>query len=185
MADLANQTDATSYGYGTIASGMFKRASARVRLYAKSRGYSVDPATYTTTVRGSIARLPNRPVRSITSVTDVEDSSDTYVLESDEWVLRNGGILETPGFGGNLSVVYLGGYATLPDEVVELVCAVASRMANTAAGAASGVQQETGGSESVTYGFDSFTGISDLTKGELASLGRMFPTLPGVVVLRP
>lgn len=185
MADLANQSDATSYGYGTIGAGYFKRASARVRRFALARGYSVDSASFTVEVRGSVARLPNRPVRSITTVTDIEDADDEYVLEADEYQLRNGGILETPNFGGQLEVVYDGGLASLPDDLVELVCAIASRMANTAAGAASGVQQETGGSESVTYGFDSYTGISDLTTGEIQSLRRMFPVLPGVVVQRP
>lgn len=185
MTDLADQTDATSYGYGTIASGFFKRASARVRAFAKSRGYSVDSGTFTVEGRGPKFRLPNRPVRSMTSVTDVEDSTDPYVLDADEWHLRNGGMLETPNYGGQLEVVFDGGFATVPEEVIELVCSIASRMANTAAGAASGVQQETGGSESVTYGFDSYSGISDLTTGELRSLGRMFPAIPDVVVMRP
>lgn len=185
LTALADQTAATGYGYGTIASGMFSRASARVRLFAKSRGYSVDADDFTVIGRGPIVYMTNRPVRSITSVHDVSDPDDPYELTSDEWVLRSGGTLEIPAYGQNLSIVYAGGLAALPDELVELVCAVASRMANTSTGAQSGVQQETGGSESVTYGFDSFTGISDLTKGELASLRRMFPTTPAQVVLRP
>lgn len=184
MTDLANQADATSYGYGTIAAGYFARASARVRSFAKSRGVSLDPATYTVTMRGPSARLPNRPVRSITSVTDVEVPTDTTLLAATLWTLRTGGVLEVPLYGGNLSVVYVGGYLTVPTEVVELVCAIASRMANTAAAASTGVQQETGGSESVTFGFDSYSGISDLTTGELRSLGRMFPLLPALTVMR-
>ena len=184
MTDLADQTDATGYGYGTIAAGYFARASARVRSFAKSRGVSLDPNTYTVTMRGPSGRLPNRPVRSITSVSDVEIPSDPVALDSDLWTLRTGGVLEVPLYGGNLSVVYAGGYLTVPDEVVELVCAIASRMANTAAAASTGVQQETGGSESVTFGFDSYSGISDLTTGEIRSLGRMFPLLPSLVVMR-
>jgi hypothetical protein len=54
-----------------------------------------------------------------------------------------------------------------------------------AVAAASGVQQETAGSESVTFGFDSYKAISDLTAGEKAVLDRLFPKRANVVVLRP
>lgn len=184
LTSLADQTAATAYGYGTIGSGFFARASARVRLFAKVRGYSLDAGTFTVVGRGPSVQLPNRPVTAITSVTDVEDTDNTTLLTSDEWVLRGGGILEAPAYSGNLSIVYTAGTATLSDGVVEFVCAVASRMANTLAAVGAGAQQETGGSESVTYGFDSYSGISDLTKGELASLGRMFPVTPGLIVMR-
>lgn len=184
MTSLAAQADATAYGYGTIATGLFARASARIRLFAKARGYSLDATTYTVIGRGPSVQLPNRPVTAITSVTDVEDTAATSLLSIDEWVLRAGGVLETPAYSGNLSIVYTAGLTPLPDGVVEFVCAVASRMANTLAAVGAGAQQETGGSESVTYGFDSYSGISDLTKGELASLDRMFPVTPGLIVMR-
>jgi hypothetical protein len=100
-------------------------------------------------------------------------------------VLRSGGILETPNFGGNLEVTYDHGFATVPDEVIELVCGVASRLTQINVAAASGVQQETAGSESVTFGFDSYKAISDLTAGEKAVLDRLFPRMSNVVVLRP
>jgi hypothetical protein len=184
LTSLADQTAATAYGYGTIASGYFARASARVRMFATSRGYSLDDGTFTVIGRGPSVQLPNRPVDTITSVTDVEDADNTVLLTSDEWVLRSGGVLEAPAYSGNLSIVYTAGIATLSDGVVEFVCAVASRMSNTLAAVAAGAQQETGGSESVTYGFDSYSGISDLTRGELASLARMFPLTPGLIVMR-
>lgn len=183
LTALANQTDATAYGYGTIASGYFNRASARVRRFARSRGYSVDSATHTLIARAPKIQLPYRPVSSITSVTNVEDGV-SEVLTSRDWELRGGGMLEVPNYDGNVSVVYVSGLSVYADELVEVVCAIASRMANTAAGVQSGVQQETGGSESVTFGSDSWSGISDLTKGEIASLSAMFPMLPNVVVMR-
>lgn len=182
LTALADQTAATAYGYGTIASGYFNRASARVRSFARARGYSVDADTFTVTGRGPSVQLL-RPVTEITSVTDVEDADNPSALTDDEWILR-GSILETPAYSGNLSIVYDAGLSTLSDGLVEFVCAVASRMANTLAAVASGAQQETGGSESVTYGFDSYSGISDLTKGELASLDRMFPVMAGLTVMR-
>lgn len=184
LNNLADQTDADAFGYGSIDDGFFARASARVRAYATSRGCSVDAGTFTVTGRGPVIQLPNRPVREITTVSDVGYPDDPVELNTTTWVLRAGGLLEVPAFGGNLEVTYEGGLTVLSDGLIEFICGLASRMANTSAPAAAGVQQETGGSESVTFGFDAYSGISDLTKGELRTLGRFFPTIPGVVLLR-
>jgi len=182
MTNLADQTDATAFGYGAISSAMFKRASARVRGYVRQE---ITADTSTIIVRGPIVVMPERPVTEITTVKDITDPDDPYTLSADEWVLRSGGILETPNFGGNLEVTYDHGFATVPDEVIELVCGVASRLTQINVAAASGVQQETAGSESVTFGFDSYKAISDLTAGEKAVLDRLFPRMSNVVVLRP
>lgn len=182
MTNLADQTDATAFGYGTIATAMFARASARVRGYVRQQ---ITAGTSTVTVRGPVVLMPERPVTAITTVVDVSVVDDPYTLEADEWVLRSGGILETPDFGGNLEVTYSHGFATVPDELKELVCGLASRLTQINAAAAAGVQQETAGSESVTFGFDSYKAISDLTAGEKAVLDRLFPKFGNVVVLRP
>lgn len=181
LANLAAQADATAFGYGTISTGMFARASARVRGYTRQ---TITATTNTLIARGPTVLLPERPVNSVTSVTDISDPDNTVTLTDDEWVLRPGGVLETPNYGGNLSIVYTAGWATLPDELLELVCGIANRLSNILTGAASGVQQETGGSESVTYGFDSYNAISELTTGEKRVLDRIFPPRAGVVVLR-
>lgn len=181
LTALADQTAATSYGYSTIASGMFARASARVRGYTRQQ---ISTGTSTVLARGPIVVLPQLPVNAITSVTDVSDPDVPVLLSDDEYQLRAGGTLEVPNYGGNLSIVYTHGWATLPDDLVELVCAVASRMANSNAAAASGVQQETGGSESVTFGFDSYNAIAELTTGEKRMLDRIFPSRASVVVMR-
>jgi len=181
LSALADQTAATSYGYGTIASGMFARASARVRGYTRQ---TISAATSTITARGPVVVLPQLPVNTISSVTDVSDPDVPVALTNDDWHLRAGGVLEVPAYGGNLEIVYTHGWATLPDELIELVCAVASRMANSSAAAASGVQQETGGSESVTFGFDSYNAIAELTTGEKRMLDRIFPSRASVVVMR-
>lgn len=181
LTNLADQTAATAYGYGTIAAAMFARASARVRGYTRQ---VITAQTTTITGRGPIIQLPERPVNTITSVTDVSDPANPHALTSDEWTVRAGGVLETPGYGGNLTVVYTSGWATLPDELIELVCGLASRLTNLVPAAASGVQQETGGSESVTYGFDSYNAIAELTTGEKRVLDKLFPARAGVVVQR-
>lgn len=181
LANLADQTAATSYGYGSIASGFFARASARVRGYT---GLTITAATHTVIGRGPVVQLPEHPVNAITSVTDVSDPDVSVVLTTSDYVLRSGGVLEVPQRGGNLSIVFTAGWSTLPDELVELVCGVAARLAEVKIDVATGVQQETGGSESVTYGFDSYNAISELTTGEKRVLDRIFPKRAGLVVMR-
>lgn len=171
---LADQTDATAFGFGTITSGAFNRASARVRAYT---GLSFTDATYVTLGRGPKIQLPERPVASVTSVVD-EDG------DAVEFELRVGGMLEVAS-GETVTVTYVAGFASLPDALVEVVCSIAARLDTVDPAAAAGVQQETGGSESVTFGFDSYNAISDLTTGEKRALDRLFPRRPGLVVLRP
>lgn len=182
LANLADQTAATAYGYGTITSAMFARASARVRGYTRQ---DITAGTSTIIARGPIIQLPQRPVNAITSITDNFPDTPYVLVEKDDYLLRSGSVIEAPRFGGNLTIAYTHGWATLPDELVELVCQVASRLTNTSASNAAGVQQETGGSESVTFGFDSYNAISDLSSGEKAVLDRLFPNRAGLVVLRP
>lgn len=182
MTNLASQTDATAFGYGTISDAMFARASARVRGYVRQ---SITAGESTITVRGPIVLLPERPVNAITSIIDRSDPDNPVTLSADQWELRVGGVLETPDFGGNLEVTYEHGFTTVPAEVRELVCNLASRLASVPQAAAAGVQQESAGSESVTFGFDSYKAISDLTAGEKTVLDRLFPHRPGVVVMRP
>ena len=182
MTNLADQATATAFGYGTISSAMFARASARVRGYVRQQ---ITAGTSTIIARGPVVLLPERPVTAVTTVKDVSVPDDPYTLADDEWVLRPGGVLESPNFGGNIEVAYSHGFATVPDEVKELVCGVAARLTQINEAAASGVMQETAGSESVTFGFDSYKAISDLTAGEKAVLDRLFPKRANVVVLRP
>ena len=181
MADLATQADATSFGYGEIPAGYFKRASARVRAYVRQQ---INAGTSSIEVRAPIVLMPERPVRAIVSVTD----ADGNVLEEGahkDYVLRGGGILELPNEGGQVTVEYDHGFTTVPDEIVEVVCGVAARMAGQSDSAAAGVIQETGGSESVSFGFDSYKAVSALSAGEMAMLDRLFPKRGGVVVTRP
>ena len=162
---------------------MFARASSRVRGYVRQR---ITAGTSIITVRGPVVLLSERPVNGIMSIVDaVTDPDVPYTLKADEWWLRVGGVLETPRFGDNLEVTYWHGFATIPDELVELVCGVAARLTDVNPAAATGVQQETGGSESVTYGFDSYNAISELSTGEKRILDRLFPKRANLVVLRP
>lgn len=178
LANLATQADATAFGYGTISEAFFKRASARVRGYV---GQEISQGSSTIIARGPVILLQQRPVLAVTQVKDENDN----ILPVEEYTLREGGTLEVPNFGGNLTVTYTHGLATLPDELIEVVCNIASRLSQINPAAAAGVIQETGGSESVSFGFDSYNAISDLTTGEKAVLDRLFPHRATLVVSRP
>jgi hypothetical protein len=178
LANLATQSDATAYGYGTISNAFFARASARVRGYVRQR---ITAGTSTIVARGPVILLPERPVASVTLVKD--ENGDTILPE--KYTLRQGGVLEVPEYGENLTITYSHGFTALPDELVEVVCNVASRLSQINPAAAAGVIQETGGSESVSFGFDSYNAISDLTTGEKMVLDRLFPKRAGLVVQRP
>ena len=178
LPNLADQADATAYGYGTISAAMFARASARVRGYTRQ---DITAGSSTILARGPIVQLPQRPVTAVTSVTD----ELANLVGATDYLLRAGGVLESPYHGGNLNITYSHGFAVIPDELVELVCGLASRLSAINPSVAAGVQQESGGSESVTFGFDSYKAISDLNAGEKAVLDRMFPARAGVVVQRP
>lgn len=171
---LATQVDATAYGFGTISEGSLARASARVRAYT---GLAFTLGSYTAKARGPRFWLPQRPVQSIVSVVD-GDSNDV------DYELRPGGLLDV-AHDGYVTVVYEAGFPVLSDGLVELVCSIAARLDSINPAAASGVQQETGGSESVTFGFDSYNAVAELTTGEKRALDKMFPRRPGLVVVRP
>lgn len=178
LANLANQTDATAFGHGTIPEGFFTRASARVRAYVDQ---DITAGTSTLVARAPVVLLPQRPVVEVTSVKE-----DGVELEQNhDWVLRVGGVLEIPNQSGNLEIQYSHGYDVVPDQVKEIVCSIAARLATVTPEVAAGVIQETAGSESVSFGFDSYNAIAELSTGEKRMLDRLFPKRAGVVVSRP
>ena len=174
LSPLATEADAVAFGFGPISEGSFYRASARVRAYT---GRAFTFGTYTTQAVGPRFVLPHRPVGSVVSVVDENGAPVDFTL-------RSGGVLEV-GYSGHVTVTHEGGYVELPDGLVELVCSIAARLDSINPAAASGVQQEAGGSESVTFGFDSYNAVSELTTGEKRALDRMFPRRLSVVVMRP
>ncbi len=181
MADAPLATTADAAGFGlTVTDESLRRASARVRGYV---GQSALPASSMTQARGPLIQLPDRPVVSVTTVT-----IDGVALDTSEWALT-GDLLEVPGRTEWVAVTYQSGKA-LPDPQLEAVCTIAARLTTIATGAASpqdmGVQQQTAGSFSMTFGWDSYRALSDLTTGEKATLDRVFASssrrLPRLIV---
>lgn len=173
---LALPMDATTFGVTASAEALI-RASVRVRAYT---GQQISSGSSTVTLRGSVARLPQRPVRAVTSVVD----ADGQTIPAADWKLLPGGLLEVPTTG-LVTVTYDHGFVEVPDEVIELVVTVAARLSATDPGLAGGVTQEQSGSSSQTFGVDAWRGLSSLTAEEKRALDRLFPRLPRSVVMRP
>lgn len=176
LPTLASTADAAMFG-ATVSPEVLARASVRVRAYT---GQQISSGSSTVTLRGSVARLPQRPVRSVTSVVD----EDGQTIPTSDWTLLAGGLLEVPTTG-LVTVTYDHGFLVVPDEVIELVVTIAARLSATDPSLAGGVTQEQSGSASQTFGVDAWRGLSSLTAEEKRALDRLFPRLPHTVVMRP
>lgn len=181
---LASTADATAYGL-SVTDAALKRASTRLREFV---GQQISSGTSSVVLRGSLVRLPQRPVTSITSVTD----SDGVVLSADDYALSGGGVLQLPRHD-EWTVVYAHGWAlaagetpsAVPDGVVELVCTIAARLTSTDPALAAGVTQEQTGSQSQTLGWDAWKGLSGLTAEEKVRARGLFPRVPVTRVMVP
>lgn len=176
LPPLATAADLADFGYDEdIDDALLLRASVRVRRYT---GQQITPGVSTVTLRASPYQLPQRPVQAVTSVTTEQGAPLPHRLLA--W-----GVLEVPGCGGPIVVEYEHGYAELPEGLVELVCSIASRMANTPAGVHAGARTEQAGGESITWGSDAYGGTTGLTEAERSELDRLLPRPPRTTWLRP
>lgn len=134
-------------------------ASTLVRSYT---GQDFGTATSTVTVRaqGGLITLPQRPVTSVTSVTAIGingvpdvglvdwwwDGLDTVRLGEGNWVINLPEVWwdDEDCYPGTFSVVYSHGYATVPPDVVMVVCGMVLRTLTSPA-VAGGITSETVG----------------------------------------
>jgi hypothetical protein len=164
LPPLATTTDLVTYGYDTVADAFLYRASARVRRFTRQR---ITPGTSVVVLHGQGPwLLPERPVREIVSVLDDNGQAVEHTL--------NGPFLSahcrTP-----ITVSYDHGFLDLPDGLVELVCSIASRLAQTPSAVAMGARTEQAGSETVTWGAEAYAGTTGLTAEERNALRALFP----------
>lgn len=99
-------------------------------------------------------RLKERPVVSVASVTDSSAVALTNVeFNTDGWLLYTAAFSQVPGplfylgAAWPLTVTYTHGYATIPADVVMVVCSMAGRVVANPAG----IRSEMVGDYSVTY----------------------------------
>jgi hypothetical protein len=178
LQPLATMSDAFGYGFDAVTELDLMRASAFVQAEA-GPGLVSTSTSRTVTGRGPLITLTGPPT-TITSVTD----EDGTALTSADWELAPGGLLSILT-GTNATGLFVVAYSqpAIPDGVVFLVCQVAGRLAATPTSLAAGHQQESAGSESVTYGIEAWRGQSGLTSGERQQLRRLMPRIPRLIVM--
>lgn len=177
LPPLATAADMVTYGYPPADDAVLLRASTRVRLATPGR-QQITPGSSTTVLTGiGPWLLPQRPVVAVTQVLD----RDGVVVPAEQWELV-GQHLKT-AVCAPLTVAWDHGYVDMPDELVELVCSIAARLAVVPATVAAGARTEQAGGETVTWGMEAFAGTTGLTSPERAALDRLFPRRPRTTVL--
>jgi len=172
LPPLITEDDLLEYGYDAAAASKIPAASARVRRYTRQQ---ITDGASETTLRGPGPwLLPQRPATEITEAVDA-DGNDVDVELEGPWV--------SSAACAPITVTYGHGFDPLPDELIELVCAIASRLAGVTAAMAAGVRTEQAGGESITWGADGWSGTSGLTRPEMEALKQIYPKLPRTVHL--
>ncbi|HEY5834984.1 hypothetical protein [Streptomyces sp.] len=185
---LATVADAEEYGYALpagSADSLLLRASVRVR---RAAGQPITPSVVTIEITPESRRvqLPAPPVIEVQSVEEVADDGTTTALTGWRW---DGTHLQLPhGCPSRIRVTYRRGWAPLPAGVVELVCQVADRLANTPKGMDVGIRSQSQTiddySTSTTFAAEQVEVSGDLLPGELAALRRELGSVPGVWVVK-
>jgi hypothetical protein len=173
MADspLATPNDCARFGFGTVSAAALAKASARAR---RVTGQHISTQLHSIAARGPRIILPGRPVQAVADVLDRNDRPVRFELRANGLLLVD---TDQP-----VAVTYTSGWAKVPDHVVEIICTIAARLDSLNPALAGGVQQESGGAEAATYGWDSFQGVGDLVSSEKKALASIFPRRAGLIV---
>ena len=197
LPPLANPSDATALGYSlppATAQALLTRASTRIRSYSKQQVTRVENDVQTYRITDGGIRLPQRPADKPIAVVANNQFGVGFPLT---WYTWDGWLLECPhrrpaldwqpwniwpmGWAGmclctafNATVTYSHGFTTLPDELLDVTCSVADRLANTAAGMESGVRSEGVGDYTVTFSVESLDTASGLLPGEKVTIDQIF-----------
>lgn len=167
VADLEGRLGRTFDAGEAIRAGLLlDDASAVVRAYT---GQQFNEATSTVRlkVRGGVVRLPQRPATAVTTVADVDGNTVGHTWYSGDAIHLTGGYPT----GGWVDVTYDHGYASVPGDVVAVVCQIAGRAFGTTADNA-GYQSESIGTYSYTVGVAAAAGATGLLNDERAVLDR-------------
>ncbi|WP_157253207.1 hypothetical protein [Nonomuraea typhae] len=184
---LASPADAVRLGY-TLPSGremeFLARASARLRRDA-GRPISSTTSTVRLRVEGGKVMLPGGPVTAVSTVVRLpEDGGAT--LTGWRWDGMEH-IHCIPLWCADVLVTYTHGLATIPDELLDLVCSVAVRLGQTeeAPGMEVGKRSESIDDYAVTYAVEAIETASGLLPGESQQLAAFLGSSPGAYVVRP
>ena len=175
LPPLATQADAAAYGYTlppAMADGLLARASARIR---RAAGQPITSSTSTVrlTATDGTVTLPGPPITAVSSVLGVSCDGSTSVLG---WWCWNGSTLTVPCGTDQVEAVFTRGYTVVPDGIVELTCAVASRFAATPASAEGLLRSRQIDDYSETYATEAIGAAGDLLPGEREALEDVLGT---------
>jgi hypothetical protein len=169
LPPLATQADAAGYGYSLppdTADGLLARASTRLR---RAAGQPITSSTSTVRlpVEDGTVLLPAPPVTAVASVLGVDCTGATYTLAC--WS-RQDTVITVPCGTTEVEVEYTHGYPTVPDGIVELACAIASRLAATPADAEGLLRSRSIDDFSETFATEAIAAAGDLLPGEREAL---------------
>jgi len=174
LSPLATELDADRFGYdlGGRAGSLLDRASARIRRAAGQPITSMTSTVRLPVEQGEIV-LPSPPITAVVSVAGISCAGVVAAVTGWCW---DGGDRVGGVAADRAEVTYTHGYPTIPDELLDLVCAVAERLGQTTAGMAAGVREEAIDDYRVVYAAEAVSTASGLLPGELAALAEFVPT---------
>ena len=143
MASFATPAELSAYTKGLISptdersQPLLDGATEAIKRYC---GWNIAPAeslTVTLDGGGTTLYLPSLKVNSLTSITI---AGEAQPLDAFEWSRRTGNVRRTQGYcfpevWGSIVVVFNSGYATVPEDVKEVVLQVASVALSSPTGA--------------------------------------------------
>lgn len=207
LPPLANPSDAVALGYTlppATAQALLTRASSRIRSYSKQQVARVENDVQTYRIIDGGIRLPQRPADRPSAVVANNQFGVGFPLT---WYTWDGWLLECPHRRPTLywqpwniwpldwsgmclctaftaTVTYSHGFTTNPDELIDLTCSVAERLANTAPGMESGVRSEGVGDYTVTFSVESLDTASGLLPGEKVTVDQIFGNKPRATTIQ-
>lgn len=182
---LASPGDALLYGYqlpADMAEARLAQASVRIR---RAAGWGINSATHTVrfAVEYDEVALPSPPVTAVVSVSSVgRDGSVTALDPVRDWQWDGGERIAFLRFVERVEVVYTHGFVVIPNELVELVCSVAQRLANTPVGMEAGIRSVTIDDYSRTFAAEARQDAASLLPGEQDALDDIL-AMPSVWVV--
>lgn len=183
---LATAADATAYGY-TLPAGaedtLLSRASVRIR---RAAGWAINATT--TTFRAPVeydeVRLPSPPVTAVTTVSSVaRDGTVTALDPTKDWTWDGAETICLLTYVETAEIVYTHGFDPIPDELIELTCSVAQRLANTPVGMDAGIRSVTIDDYSRTFAAEARHDAAGLLPGEKDALDDIL-AVPSVWVVK-
>ncbi len=184
---LASIADAVRLGYTLTAgreSELLARASARIRRAAGQHITSLT-STLRVNVENGTAFLPGGPVTAVSTVAYIADDGGSTITgwrwdgynRIDRLWLRS--------CATQVNVTYTHGFASLPDQLVEIVCSVSQRLGrgDSVSGMEAGIRSESIDDYSVTYASEARVDAASLLPGEEAAL-RLILGRPSAYVLK-